>query len=82
MTNQDIEDIKKANIDQHTTKSAWLKYYERAEPHIDEQWNTFIWPLISDADFTTTIDLATGAGRNAKKLIPLAQKIYLAHNVR
>lgn len=54
----------------------WTGYFQKAEPAIDEQWNEIIWPKIKDFDFTTTLDLAPGAGRNTKKLSSLAKTIY------
>jgi SAM-dependent methyltransferase len=52
-------------------------YYEVAEAHIDELWDTLIWPRIDGLDFTRVLDLATGHGRNAAKLQQVAGELVL-----
>lgn len=52
-------------------------YYDEAERAMDGQWQDMIWPLISNADFTTTIEVAAGHGRNSERLRALAQQLYL-----
>lgn len=52
-------------------------YYDRAEPAIQKQWPTLIWPMIKDCDFTSVVDLATGHGRNAAKLAEHAEQLTL-----
>lgn len=54
-----------------------LKYHLDAEKGMDEQWATLIWPLIKDSDFSVTVDLAAGYGRNSVKLLPLAGQLIL-----
>ncbi|MEW6744414.1 MAG: class I SAM-dependent methyltransferase [Planctomycetota bacterium] len=65
------------NVRLCTTRSRWHQYYAKAEAAMDRQWDTWIWPLIKESDFTCTVDLATGAGRNAAKLLPLASDLHL-----
>jgi SAM-dependent methyltransferase len=51
-------------------------YYEHAEPYMESLWQGLIWPIVADFDFTVTIDLACGHGRNTAFLVPLAQRLY------
>jgi len=51
-------------------------YFDMAEPHIDQQWSEFIYPLISDCDFSVVVDLAAGHGRNTERLRHLAGKVF------
>ena len=53
------------------------KYYSLAESKIDKQWETLIWPVIQDCDFSSVIDLAAGRGRNTRKLIEKSEKIVI-----
>jgi ubiquinone/menaquinone biosynthesis C-methylase UbiE len=57
----------------------WISqpYYEEAERFIDEQWESVVWPFISDADLSVVVDLAAGHGRNSAKLVTLAEKLYI-----
>jgi ubiquinone/menaquinone biosynthesis C-methylase UbiE len=57
----------------------WVEspYYEDAEKFIDTQWDGLIWPFIQGSDFSNTIDLAAGHGRNTKKLKKIAQKLWV-----
>lgn len=71
------EDPKSANLSECTRQNQWVQYFKDAEPYMDEQWETLIWPVIRGFDFTTTLELAPGGGRNSAKLIPLAQEIHL-----
>jgi SAM-dependent methyltransferase len=57
-------------------------YYDTAEQGIDRQWTELIWPFLTDEprseiDFSTTVELAAGHGRNSAKLLPLARKLHL-----
>lgn len=52
-------------------------YFEHAEPHMAKQWNGIIWPIIKDEDFTNTLELACGHGRNTEFLRRLARMIDL-----
>ena len=54
-----------------------LKYHLDAEAGMDEQWTTLIWLLIKDSDFSVTVDLAAGYGRNSVKLLPQAGLLIL-----
>ncbi|MBM3464262.1 MAG: class I SAM-dependent methyltransferase [Armatimonadetes bacterium] len=53
-------------------------YFDEAEADMESQWNTTIWPMIRDCEFTTTLDLAAGHGRNSEKLKQVAQKVIIA----
>ena len=52
------------------------QYYDDAEVVMDEQWKRLIWPIIGDSDFTTTLELAAGHGRNTEKLLEHAPRLY------
>jgi len=43
-------------------------YYDIAEPDMEWQWETLIWPMIQGLDFSGVIDLAAGHGRNSVRL--------------
>lgn len=57
-------------------------YYDSAEPYMDQQWKDAIEGFIHDCDFTTVVDLAAGHGRNARKLLERAKKLYIVDVVR
>lgn len=52
-------------------------YYDEAERSMDSQWNDIVWPIIRDCDFSTTLELAAGHGRNSEKLRHLADHLIL-----
>jgi len=52
-------------------------YYDLAEPDMDRQWETLIWPMIKDLDFSCVLDLAAGHGRNTEKLRICADKVIV-----
>jgi len=52
-------------------------YYDEAERFMDVCWSEFIWPMISDCDFSVVIDLAAGHGRNSVRLRQLARHIHV-----
>jgi SAM-dependent methyltransferase len=52
-------------------------YYEEAESGFGPQWENVIWPMIREVDFTCTVELAAGHGRNSEKLRYLASRLYL-----
>jgi SAM-dependent methyltransferase len=52
-------------------------YFVDAEPHMEWQWRQIIFPLVRDLDFTTTLDLACGHGRNSKFLLQHAKSLHL-----
>lgn len=53
------------------------EYFDRAEAHMEKLWSDRIWPFIKDCDFSFTVDLAAGKGRNSVKLIELCNALYL-----
>lgn len=55
----------------------YLPYYADAEKYMKENWDSCIWPMIKDCDFSVVLDLACGHGRNAAMLAPLSAKIFL-----
>jgi SAM-dependent methyltransferase len=50
-------------------------YYQQAETWFEEDW-AMVLDFISRADFSVTIDLAAGHGRNTAKLRDLAGRVY------
>jgi ubiquinone/menaquinone biosynthesis C-methylase UbiE len=55
------------------------EYYNLAEPEMDTQWETLIWPVLKDKaiDFRCVLDLAAGHGRNSAKLRQYADRIII-----
>lgn len=53
------------------------RYYGGAEKDIANQWERLIYPRIKSFDFSTTIDLACGHGRNSAYLGRHAKEIWL-----
>jgi ubiquinone/menaquinone biosynthesis C-methylase UbiE len=56
---------------------AYGPYYDEAESTMDSQWEGEIWPFIRGCDFTFTVELAGGHGRNTEKLRHLARTLYV-----
>ena len=57
----------------------WLPdhpYFDAAEAGFEPLWR-IIEPFLRGADFACVLDLATGRGRNAQKLLPLAERLIL-----
>jgi SAM-dependent methyltransferase len=52
------------------------KYYDDAEQAMSQQWAGMIWPIIKDSDFSTTLEVAPGHGRNTAKLLELASHVH------
>lgn len=52
-------------------------YYAHAEEFMPMQWERTIWPIIKDEDFTSTLELACGHGRNTEFLRRYAKSIDL-----
>jgi SAM-dependent methyltransferase len=52
-------------------------YFIDAEPFMSMQWNQIIFPLIKDLDFSVTLDLACGHGRNSEFLRTLAKELHM-----
>jgi ubiquinone/menaquinone biosynthesis C-methylase UbiE len=65
------------NLDTCSIRDLWSPYFKAAEPDMDKQWYNLIYPMIKDENFSTTLDLACGAGRNSKKLIVLSKELYM-----
>ena len=68
---------KKKNIKECSIKDQWTEYFLKAESSMEEEWEAFIYPNIKDFCFDYTLELAPGAGRNTKKLIPFCNEIHL-----
>jgi ubiquinone/menaquinone biosynthesis C-methylase UbiE len=54
-------------------------YHSKAASHMDRQWNEIIRPILlrHPIDYSMTMDLACGQGRNSTKLSPLSQRMIL-----
>jgi ubiquinone/menaquinone biosynthesis C-methylase UbiE len=73
MTPRDLNDLANEVGDDWAENA----YYEEAEEGFWIQWRDDIWPVIQDSDFTCTVELAAGRGRNSERLRQLAAKLYL-----
>jgi ubiquinone/menaquinone biosynthesis C-methylase UbiE len=73
------EEIIRASADDVRAKFEYGHYYDWAEPAMDEQWNAFFKPFLErfPFDFTDTLELAPGHGRNTNKLKDFARHLYL-----
>lgn len=54
-----------------------LGYYDSAEQWMEQAWTYTIWPFIQECDFSCVVDLAAGHGRNTRKLLEIATKLYV-----
>lgn len=52
-------------------------YFDDAEMTMSKQWNSVIWPIIRSENFTDTLDLACGHGRNSELLRRHARSLDL-----
>jgi SAM-dependent methyltransferase len=52
-------------------------YFTDAEGAIEKQWDTIIYPIIKDLDFSSVLDLACGHGRNSEYLRRLTKQLHL-----
>jgi SAM-dependent methyltransferase len=52
-------------------------YFAAAEPAMDALWDSLVQPFLRGSDFACVLDLATGHGRNAARLLPLAKRLIL-----
>jgi ubiquinone/menaquinone biosynthesis C-methylase UbiE len=73
MTDPHLSDVAKEVGDDWADSS----YYDQAEKGFWVQWRDDIWPLIRDSDFSCTVEIGAGRGRNSERLQPLARKLYL-----
>lgn len=51
------------------------QYYADAEKSMDVQWEGLIRPMIADADFSNTLEIAAGHGRNTEKLLTFGGRV-------
>jgi ubiquinone/menaquinone biosynthesis C-methylase UbiE len=52
-------------------------YYGDAEPYMEKQWTTIIWPIIKDSNFERTLEIACGHGRQTEYLRRRARDLHL-----
>lgn len=54
------------------------RYYDAAEAEMERRWTSLLWPFIQGCSFESCVDLATGHGRNAAKLLrqPDCKRVY------
>jgi ubiquinone/menaquinone biosynthesis C-methylase UbiE len=53
-------------------------FFDRAEADMQNAWERLIWPFIGNAvDFTDTLDLAAGHGRNSEYLLRHAKTLVI-----
>lgn len=63
------------NLIQCHRRDMWNPYFREAEGSFAIQWETVVWPLIRDFDFTHVLELSPGAGRNTQMLCTLARRL-------
>ena len=51
------------------------QYYDDAEKGMEVQWDNIVWPMIEGSDFSSTVDLAAGHGRNTERLRRIAKTV-------
>jgi|ERR1035437_2139903 ubiquinone/menaquinone biosynthesis C-methylase UbiE len=66
---------KYANLLQCSEKGLFSQYFVSSRHDMEHQWATMIWPLISNFDFTSVLELGPGAGRNTEKLCTVSKRI-------
>jgi SAM-dependent methyltransferase len=52
-------------------------YFGDAEPFMEKQWQSIIWPIIRNSDFTCTLEIACGHGRQSNFLRRHARELHL-----
>jgi len=65
------------NIQVCSQQNLWADWFVKAEPAINAQWADIIWPIIHGADFTTTVEIGPGGGRNSERLKEVASLLFL-----
>ena len=83
MPDDNVESVLARDLERFVKNEAFLwgnnvatTYFEPAEAHMDFQWNmvqTFLAPY--PIDYTTTMELACGHGRNSERLANLSQNM-------
>ena len=63
------------NLEICSTPDLWRQYFDDAEPEMRIQWDTWIWPMIRNANFTNVLEIGPGAGRNTAMLATMAKTI-------
>jgi ubiquinone/menaquinone biosynthesis C-methylase UbiE len=73
--------VHKRTIEERATETGvefrGAPYYDVAEKDIEWQWRDLIWPFISDADYSSALDLAAGHGRNSACLLKYAARLTI-----
>ena len=65
------------NLTTCSQNDKWSAWFEEAELTMDAVWAEAIWPNIQGKDFTTTVEIAPGAGRNSERLKDIAKTLYM-----
>ena len=65
------------NLETCSTPDLWLEWFDKAEQTFEEMWSADLWPTIKSGDFTTTLEIGPGAGRNSEKLSQVAKTLHL-----
>ena len=52
-------------------------YFEMAEASMKDLWDRVVYPFIKDCDFSITLDLAAGHGRNSEMLQHIARSMII-----
>jgi SAM-dependent methyltransferase len=72
----DARDLER-NLETCSKPELWKDWFEEAEASMAAQWKDPIWPLIRRADFSSTLEIAPGAGRNSARLKEHAASLHL-----
>lgn len=67
-----------ANLRQCSNMNLWNAYVDSplVEEGMEREWTEVVWPVVSNFDFTTTLELSPGGGRNTARLLSLAKTLH------
>jgi ubiquinone/menaquinone biosynthesis C-methylase UbiE len=51
-------------------------YYQAAANDTNRHWRDFVLPVIGDLDYHAVVDIAAGRGRNTRKLLKRADRVW------
>ncbi len=74
---QMFQQIKECQVTHDVDIDENVTYFDLAEPEMEEQWETHIYPNIKKLSWDICLDLAAGHGRNTEKLKHLSKEIHL-----
>jgi len=71
------QQVRECAVAHDISQDSSVTYFQMAESGMLGQWIEHIWPCIKEFDFSVTLDLAAGHGRNTEMLKALAEEIYM-----